>query len=207
MARSHVKRVRPDKLRDATPSRFLREVAITARLQHPGIVPIYGLGHDENGPFYIMPFIEGRTLQEAIDELHADESPQDKAARRSLKFRSLLQQFITVCNTIAYVHDQGVVHRDLKPSNIMLGPYGETLVMDWGLAKWFGGGGAVPDLDGDAPSPSLSPDDLTASGTVMGTPRYMSPEQAKGESADPPSDIFNLGLISICDSDRQVGVC
>jgi eukaryotic-like serine/threonine-protein kinase len=190
-----VKRVRPDKLGDATRSRFLREAAITARLQHPGIVPIYGLGRDENGPFYIMPFIEGRTLQEAIDELHSDESARDEAARRGLRLRALLQHFITVCNTIAYAHDQGVIHRDLKPSNIMLGPYGETLVMDWGLAKRFGGEDAASDLDGGAPSPSPSPPDLTASGTVMGTPRYMSPEQAKGEPAGPPSDIFNLGLV------------
>ncbi len=85
-----------------------------------------------------MPFIQGQTLQEAIDELHRDESISLDASQRSLRFRRLLQRFITVCNTIAYAHDQGIVHRDLKPLNIMLGPYGETLVMDWGLAKSFG---------------------------------------------------------------------
>ena len=133
-----LKRIRPDKLHDTARRRFLREAAITARLQHPGIVPIYGLGQDDDGPFYTMPFIEGQTLQEAIDAFHGDESLRRDPGRRSLKFRGLLQQFIAVCNTVAYAHDQGVVHRDLKPSNIMLGPYGETLVMDWGLAKRFG---------------------------------------------------------------------
>ena len=81
----------------------------------------------------------------------------------------MLQQFIAVCNTVAYAHDQGVVHRDLKPSNIMLGPYGETLVMDWGLAKRFGGDDPATEAGGDAPSPSPSPEDVTATGDVLGT--------------------------------------
>ena len=96
---------------------------------------------------------------------------------------------------MAYAHDQGIVHRDLKPSNIMLGPYGETLVMDWGLAKALDGDGSRQRVGGDAPSPSPSPEDLTATGIVLGTPQYMSPEQAKGQPAGPASDIFSLGLI------------
>jgi eukaryotic-like serine/threonine-protein kinase len=190
-----IKRIRPDKLHDAARRRFLREAAITARLQHPGIVPIYGLGQDVDGPFYTMPFIQGQTFQEVIEAFHGDESPRHDPGRRSLRFRALLQQFITVCNTMAYVHDQGVVHRDLKPSNIMLGPYGETLVLDWGLAKRLGGGDLVGEPDGDILSPSPSPENLTATGAVMGTPQYMSPEQAKGEPAGPSTDIFNLGLV------------
>ena len=190
-----LKRIRPDKLHDTARRRFLREAAITARLQHPGIVPIYGLGQDEDGPFYTMPFIEGQTLQEAIDAFHGDESLRRDPGRRALKFRGLLQQFIAVCNTMAYAHDQGVIHRDLKPSNIMLGPYGETLVMDWGLAKRLGTDEAGGEADGDAPSPSPSPDALTATGAVLGTPHYMSPEQARGEPASPASDVFSLGLV------------
>ena len=96
---------------------------------------------------------------------------------------------------MAYAHDQGIVHRDLKPSNIMLGPYGETLVMDWGLAKPFDRDGSTDESEEDAPSPSPSPEDLTATGMVLGTPQYMSPEQAKGQPAGPASDIFSLGLI------------
>ena len=190
-----LKRIRPDRLHETARRRFLREAAITARLQHPGIVPIYGLGQDKDGPFYTMPFIEGRTLQEAIDAFHGDEASGRDAGRRALKFRGLLQQFIAVCNTMAYAHDQGVIHRDLKPSNIMLGPYGETLVMDWGLAKRLGTDDAGGEAEGDTPSPSPSPDALTATGAVLGTPYYMSPEQARGEPTSPASDVFSLGLI------------
>jgi serine/threonine-protein kinase len=190
-----IKRIRPDRLHGAARQRFLREAAITAGLQHPGIVPIYGLGQDEDGPFYTMPFIQGQTLQEAIEGLYGDESLRRDAGRRSLEFRSLLQRFIAVCNTVAYAHDQGVVHRDLKPSNIMLGPYGETLVMDWGLAKSFAEDGPVDESNREARSTSPSPDHLTATGAVLGTPQYMSPEQAKGQPAEPASDIFSLGII------------
>src|SRR5262249_2382867 len=151
-----------------------REAAITARLQHPGIVPIYGLGQDEDGPFYTMPFLQGQTLQQAIEAFHGDESLRRDRGQRSLKLRGLLQRFITVCNTVAYAHDQGIVHRDLKPANIMLGPYGETLVLDWGLAKPFGVDDSTAEFEGEAPSPSPSPEALTATGTILGTPQYMS---------------------------------
>ena len=96
---------------------------------------------------------------------------------------------------MAYAHDQGVVHRDLKPSNLMLGPYGETLVMDWGLAKRFGADTAAADAGGDPPPDGSSPADVSSTGDVLGTPRYMSPEQARGEPARPPGDIFSLGLV------------
>jgi tetratricopeptide (TPR) repeat protein/tRNA A-37 threonylcarbamoyl transferase component Bud32 len=190
-----LKRIRPDKLHETARRRFLREAAITARLQHPGIVPIYGLGQDEAGPFYTMPFIQGQTLQVAIDAFHGDESLRRDPTRRGLRLRGLLQQFIAACNTVAYAHDQAIVHRDLKPSNVMLGPYGETLVLDWGLAKRTGSDEATRESQGDAPSPSPSSEDVTATGEVLGTPQYMSPEQAKGEPAGPASDIFNLGLV------------
>jgi tetratricopeptide (TPR) repeat protein/tRNA A-37 threonylcarbamoyl transferase component Bud32 len=191
-----LKRIRPDRLRDVARRRFLREAVLTARLQHPGIVPIYGLGRDADGPFYTMPLIRGQTLQKAIDAFHDDDAPKRDPGRRTLAFRGLLQPFVAACNTMAYAHDQGVVHRDLKPSNIMLGPYGETLVLDWGLAKHV----ADAELEGEdsAPSPSPSPDgsgELTTPGEVLGTPQYMSPEQARGEPTAPAGDIFSLGLV------------
>jgi serine/threonine-protein kinase len=190
-----LKRLRPDRVSETAWRRFEREAAITARLQHPGIVPIYGAGEDDDGPFYAMPLIEGRTLERAIDEFHRKESLRRDPGQRSLRFRGLLQHFITVCNTVAYAHDQGVIHRDLKPSNIMLGPYGETLVMDWGLAKRAGIDDARAEGEEGAPSTGPSPEALTATGAVLGTPYYMSPEQARGEPATPASDIFSLGLI------------
>jgi serine/threonine protein kinase len=168
---------------------------LIARKEHPGIVPIYNLGHDDGGPFYTMPFIEGRTLQEAIDAFHGEEAPGRGPGGRGLRLRELLQQFIAACNTVAYAHDRGVVHRDLKPSNLMLGPYGETLVMDWGLAKRFRPGAAASEGDGDPPSPGASPEAVTDTGEVVGTPRFMSPEQARGEPAGPAGDIFSPGLV------------
>jgi serine/threonine protein kinase len=190
-----LKRIRPDRRHAAARGRFLREAALTARLQHPGIVPIYGLGQDDGGPFYTMPFIQGQTLQQAIEALHGDEALRSDPGRRSLRFRGLLQQFLAACNTVAYAHDQGIVHRDLKPSNLMLGPYGETLVLDWGLAKQWGGEESAAEAGGAGPWPSPSPEDVTATGEILGTPQYMSPEQAKGEPAGPAGDIFSLGLI------------
>jgi tetratricopeptide (TPR) repeat protein len=190
-----LKRIRTGRLHGPARQRFLREAAITAQLQHPGIVPIYGLGQDDHGPFYTMPLIQGQTLQQAIEEFHENGAPRRDPGPRSLKFRGLLQQFITVCNTMAYAHAQGYVHRDLKPSNIMIGRFGETVVMDWGLAKRFGSHEAASEEGRNAPSPSPSSDDFTATGQVLGTPQYMSPEQAKNEPLSPAADVFNLGLV------------
>jgi WD40 repeat protein/tRNA A-37 threonylcarbamoyl transferase component Bud32 len=190
-----LKRIQPERLHEGARKRFLREAAITAGLQHPGIVPIYGLGHDDQGPFYTMPLVDGQTLQEAIHDFHRDVTFKRGSGPGTLRFRALLQKFTAVCDTVAYAHDQGVIHRDLKPSNIMLGRYGETLVMDWGLAKHFGTADSDSEREMAAPSPSSSPDSLTATGAVLGTPQYMSPEQAKGLPTGPASDVFNLGLI------------
>ncbi len=190
-----LKRIRPERLHDAARRRFLREAEITAGLQHPGIVPIYAVGQDEHGPFYTMPLVQGQTFEEAIEEFHRDESLSHDSGEGSLRLRNLLQKFVNVCDTVAYAHDQGIIHRDLKPSNIMLGRYGETLVMDWGLAKRIDTEASDDEHPIEAPSQSSSPDALTATGAVLGTPRYMSPEQAKGETTGRASDVFNLGLV------------
>ena len=115
--------------------RFVTEAEITGRLEHPGIVPVYGLGRDAQGqPFYAMRFIRGRSLAEAVEAHHRAVSPSDRGEEQ-LAPRKLLGSFVAACRTIAFAHSLGVLHRDLKPANIMLGDYGETLVVDWGLAK------------------------------------------------------------------------
>jgi serine/threonine-protein kinase len=169
--------------------RFLIEAEITGRLEHPGVVPVYGLVRDADGqPCYAMRLIQGRTLADALRELHA--SP---AGDRGALLRQLLGRFVTVCNTVAYAHSRGVLHRDLKPGNVMLGQYGETLVLDWGLAKSVGGGEPA-DTGG---SPAEADDDAagTRLGAAIGTPAFMSPEQAAGrwDLVGPASDVYSLG--------------
>ena len=116
-------------------ARFVLEAEITGGLEHPGIVPVYGLGTYADGrPFYAMRFIKGDNLKAAIERFHAAEPVRFE----SLEFRQLLGRFVDVCQAVAYAHSRGVLHRDLKPGNIMLGKFGETLVVDWGLAKVVG---------------------------------------------------------------------
>ncbi len=178
-------------------SRFLLEAEITGGLEHPGIVPVYALGTYADGrPYYAMRFIRGDSLKEAIARFHqADGKPRDPG-ERALALRQLLGRFVDVCNALAYAHARGVLHRDLKPGNIMLGQYGETLVVDWGLAKPLGRPGADPESAvGALMPPSASGTTLTQLGSAVGTPQYMSPEQAQGKLDDlgPQSDVYSLG--------------
>jgi tRNA A-37 threonylcarbamoyl transferase component Bud32 len=173
--------------------RFLREAEITAQLEHPGIVPIYGLVHDAHGrPWYAMRFIDGASLYEAIRNYHREQRGDVVA------FRQLLQRYLSVCQTVAYAHSKGVIHRDLKPHNVLLGAYGETLVVDWGLARAADEPPATPAREQAATLPA-SPTATTATyqGMVLGTPAYMSPEQAQGrwERVGPASDIYSLGVV------------
>jgi len=166
----------------ANEARFLREAMITARLEHPGIVPVHEAGRWPNGdPYYVMKLVEGRTLKELIAE------------GTSLRERlGLLAHVIAVADAVGYAHSEGVIHRDLKPSNVIVGSFGETIVVDWGLAR---------DRKRDVPEPTedrlaaagsgLS----TVSGKVVGTPAYMSPEQARGDVVDERADVYALGAV------------
>jgi serine/threonine-protein kinase len=182
--------------------RFLREAEITGGLEHPGIVPVYGLGtYGDGRPFYAMRFIEGDSLKEAIGHFHADEALGKDPGRRSLELRQLLRRFLDVCNAIGYAHSRGVLHRDLKPGNIIVGKHGETLVVDWGLAKPLGRvePGSESGERTFAPS-SASGSAETLPGSALGTPAYMSPEQARGEleRLGPRSDVYSLGATLYC---------
>lgn len=178
-------------------ARFLLEAEVTGRLEHPGVVPIYSLGHDDFGrPYYAMRLIRGGDLKEGIDRFHQAEGPGREPGERELLLRQLLRRFISVCDAVAYAHSRGVLHRDLKPRNIMLGPYGETLVVDWGLAKVVGREGPATDGAETTLQPaSASGSTQTQAGSAVGTPPYMSPEQADGKTdrIGPASDVYSLG--------------
>jgi serine/threonine-protein kinase len=177
-------------------NRFLLEAEITGELEHPGIVPVYGLGKYSDGrPFYAMRFIRGDNLREAIRHFHEADVPDRDQGERSLSLRQLLRRFLDVCNAIAYAHSRGVLHRDLKPGNIMLGKYGETLIIDWGLAKPAGRLDPIG-TDESTFQPSAGTEFTgTLIGSPIGTPAYMSPEQAAGrlDHLGPASDIYGLG--------------
>jgi serine/threonine protein kinase/tetratricopeptide (TPR) repeat protein len=182
--------------------RFLLEAEVTGGLEHPGIVPVYSLGQYADGrPFYAMRFIKGDSLKDAIERFHKADIPGRDPGERSLELRKLLGRFLDVCNAIAYAHSRGVLHRDLKPGNIMLGAYGETLVVDWGLAKPVGrpDGSPAPDERTLRP-PSASGSTLTRMGSALGTPAFMSPEQADGrlDELGPASDVYSLGATLYC---------
>lgn len=157
--------------------RFARETRITARLEHPSIVPVYDAGTDPAAPFYVMRRVTGRPLSGMI------------TAANSLDERLALVPHVLACaQAIAHAHKRGVLHRDIKPNNILVGELGETVVIDWGIAKVIG------ETDPDDDLPPLASDSLrTRIGTVSGTPGFMSPEQARGDDVGPSADVWALG--------------
>ncbi len=174
---------------------FLVEGEVTARLEHPGVVPIYGLGSStDDRPFFAMRLIDGETLAAKIDRYHGRRKYDGQGGEHSVEFHNLLARFVSVCNTIAYAHNRGVLHRDIKPENIMIGKYGETLVLDWGLAATIQRD-ATAKASGEV---TLKPTSGESSGLtdscIVGTPSYMSPEQADGAGGvGKAADIYSLG--------------
>jgi len=203
-----LKEIRDDRSDDPVlRQKFLLEAQLTGGLEHPGIIPIYGLGKSANGkPYYAMRLIKGNNLHLHIKNFH-ERVKQGKSEFAGQSLRRILRRFMDVCEAISYAHSRGVLHRDLKPSNIMLGPYGETLVVDWGLAKAMGISSA-PDskqtvdhsfaAQPETPlKPSGSKTDETQNGSIVGTPAYAPPEQLAGrlEMITVRSDVYGLGAI------------
>ena len=156
-------------------ARFLQEAKVTSQLEHPSIVPVYEVGlRPDRTPYYTMKLLKGKTLSAA---LHECKGLPDRLA--------LVRHFADICHGVAYAHSRNVIHRDLKPSNIMTGQFGETVILDWGLAKVLD----KPDVQFDAFEKTItaimvgfdSEHGKTVPGAVLGTPAYMSPEQARGE--------------------------
>ncbi|MBN1270248.1 MAG: protein kinase [Kiritimatiellae bacterium] len=194
--------------------RFMHEGRLTAQLEHPNIVPVHELGNDAAGnDFYTMKFVRGVTLTDVLMDIR--KGRKDVIQRYSL--RDLLTVFQKTCDAVAFAHSRGVIHRDLKPGNIMIGDFGEVLVLDWGLAKVIGrrdepektGGGRwrtvdedLPLAEGEIPTIAIQTDKLggglySESGKIIGTPSFMSPEHTRGGGAavDQRSDIYSLGAI------------
>ncbi len=236
----------------ASRDRFLIEGEITGSLEHPAIVPVYGMGRYSDGrPYYAMRFVHGESLEEAIERFHrpqrqshdqqlsptqnnpnqaptaaatfqlasavagdaaatgdtssvASSQPdrENKEFNRAVAFRELLGHFMAVCNAIAYAHSRGVLHRDIKPANILLAKYGETLVVDWGLAKVAGVKDQFDVASGETQLELQSAGSTTKTrlGVVVGTPAFMSPEQAQGRQdlMTSASDIYSLGATLYC---------
>jgi eukaryotic-like serine/threonine-protein kinase len=177
-------------------ARLLREARVLAQIEHPGIVPVHDVGSLADGRvFYCMKYVQGRRL--------------DEWAGSAASLAERLRLFEKICEPVAFAHSRGVLHRDLKPPNVMVGPFGEVLVMDWGVAKIVGGAGvtesvsvrsssaasATATVGSDLKSETRAAD--TAHGSVLGTPGFMAPEQARGEVAqlDSRADIYSLGAI------------
>jgi serine/threonine-protein kinase len=186
----------------ASRARFLLEAEVTGGLEHPGIVPVYGLGTAPDGrPYYAMRFIHGDSLKEAIGRFHSATAPRRDPGSRSLELRQLLRRFLDVCNAIDYAHSRGVLHRDIKPGNVIIGRHGEALVVDWGLAKATGRSGPEgPSEDRPLEPRSSGGSAETLPGSALGTPAFMSPEQAAGDLANlgTASDVYSLGATLYC---------
>ncbi len=177
--------------------RFVEEVRTVGQLDHPNIVPVHDVGVDHLGRYYfVMKHLQGESLESIIDRLRQG----DAAAHARFPFRMRVEVFLGVLNAVTYAHGKGVVHRDLKPANIMVGPYGEVTVVDWGLARRLDAPDAVARSGGavdDSQDVRVAGSRRTQLGTVVGTPLYMSPEQAAGQHdrVDVRSDIYSLCVL------------
>ncbi len=179
-----VKRLRVEHQHPELYARFVEEVRTVGQLEHPNIVPIHDAGLDDQGYFFVMKRVEGESLESIIAKL----ARGDRDAHARWPFERRIDVIRKVLEALRYAHSKGVVHRDIKPANILVGPMGEVFLLDWGIAKRQGAEPAT----GSAPATPTARATETRVGAVMGTPLYMAPEQARGEPADPRSDLYSL---------------
>ncbi len=188
-----LKVIRADLVDDNWLARFLEEARIAAQLQHPGIIPIHDFGRLEDGRiWFTMKEVRGRTLEDHLQELYRA-TKMDLPPPSGVSIRRLLEGFLRVCETVAYAHARGVIHRDIKLTNVMIGDFGEVLVLDWGLAKLVEGHQAADPIQDRESEDILA----TRMGAITGTPAYMAPEQARGDARilGPTADVYGLGAV------------
>jgi eukaryotic-like serine/threonine-protein kinase len=181
---------------EAVTDQFHVEVKVTSRLDHPGIVPVYGMGKFPDGrPFFVMRFIDGVNFRTAIKEFHAADWKTRPKSEYRAELNRLLEHFCAACHTVSYAHNRGIVHRDIKPQNIMLGRFHETLVVDWGLAVPVQRDEKAKASGEKTVMPRMGEESGSSSGGTAGTLGYMSPEQFQDADAPlgPASDIYSLG--------------
>ena len=192
-----LKRIRSDLIdHPQIRARFLNEAHITCQLTHPAIIPIYSIQEEGLSAYYTMPFVEGQTLKQIMRMTRQQEKKGEKLHHLGGSIPALMRIFITVCQAVAYAHAKGVLHRDLKLENVIVGKYGEVLILDWGLAKYFD---SPPYSEEEAINlpliPSPKSEEITRVGKVVGTVTYMSHERALGRPATISSDIYALGVM------------
>lgn len=174
--------------------KFIEEAQITAQLEHPNIVPVHDLGHTDRGEIYFsMKYVSGESLKAIIKRLDKNETEGIEAFSRA----RMLNIFQSICMAMAFAHARGIIHRDIKPANIMVGEFGETLVLDWGVAKLMGRAEETAEAETTVTTSRSESADETQMGLVTGTPAYMAPEQAAGriDRLDQRTDIFSLGVL------------
>ncbi|MBU1220143.1 serine/threonine protein kinase [Myxococcota bacterium] len=188
-----VKKIKSDVKSPVMLMRFVEEIRTVGRLEHPNIIPVHDVGVDEDGDYYfVMKYIEGETLEDIIEKLRSG----DKKYHQHYTFERRVEIFRGILEALRYAHSEGIIHRDIKPANVMVGPFGEVMLMDWGIAKSIS--------DDVSLSDTLIPDDKsndsknfwrTGAGGLIGTPAYMSPEQSRGEKLDVRSDTYSLNVL------------
>ncbi len=193
-----IKRLRAGTANAGALARFVDEIRTVGALEHPNVAPIHDVGVDEQGELYfVMKRVEGETLESIIDRLRKG----DPLAHAHFTFERRAHIFRQLLDAVAFAHERGFVHRDIKPANVMVGAFGEVFLMDWGIAKTVDGPDSVASSGAPEPPPASSAVDSskrvsqTHAGAILGTPAYMSPEQARGERVDARSDIYSLCVL------------